>query len=291
MEFDNISISSGQTPSSEGLPIRWDLYTPISGTSREFPVVIFLHGFKGFKDWGPFPDACEDLARSGFGVLAMNFSLNGIGENKTELDRLDLFERETLSQDLDDIGTIIHALQKGEIQDSHSHLNTDTLGIVGHSRGGHTAIVAASEFESIQCLVTWSAVGNYIGRWAEDKIEKWKSKGYIEIENSRTGQIMKVGKVVFEDAVSNADQLMAMKRVSDVRIPSLFIHAREDETVPYTDSEELHIECAAKEKELRLVANTGHTFGASHPFEEMDFPAPFLEVLEWTIGWFREYLR
>ncbi len=74
MEFENISISSGQTPSSEGLPIRWDLYTPISGTSREFPVIIFLHGFKGFKDWGPFPDACEDLARSGFGVLAMNFS-------------------------------------------------------------------------------------------------------------------------------------------------------------------------------------------------------------------------
>lgn len=291
MEFDNISISSGQTPSSEGLPIRWDLYTPISGTSREFPVIIFLHGFKGFKDWGPFPDACEDLARSGFGVLAMNFSLNGIGENKTEFDRLDLFERETLSQDLDDIGTIIHALQKGEIQDSHSHLNTDTIGIVGHSRGGHTAIVAASEFESIQCLVTWSAVGNYIERWAEDKIEKWKSKGYIEIENSRTGQIMKVGKVVYDDAVSNADQLMAMKRVSDVRIPSLFIHAREDETVPYTDSEELHIECVAKEKELRLVANAGHTFGASHPFEEMDFPVPFLEVLEWTIGWFREYLR
>ncbi len=291
MEFDNISISSGQVPSSEGLPIRWDLYTPISGTSREFPVIIFLHGFKGFKDWGPFPDACEDLARSGYGVLAMNFSLNGIGENKTELDRLDLFERETLSQDLDDIGTIIHALQKGEIQDSHSHLNTDNIGIVGHSRGGHTAIVAASEFESIQCLVTWSAVGNYMSRWAEDKIKEWKSKGFIEVENGRTGQIMKVGKVVYEDAVSNADQLMAMKRVSDLRIPSLFIHAREDETVPYTDSEELHIECAAKEKELRLIANTGHTFGAAHPFEEMEFPAPFSEALEWTIGWFREYLR
>ncbi len=291
MEFDNISISSGQTQSSEGLPIRWDLYTPISGTSREFPVILFLHGFKGFKDWGPFPDACQDLARSGFGVLAMNFSLNGIGDNKTELDRLDLFERETLSQDLDDIGTIIHALQKGDIHDSHSHLNTDMIGIVGHSRGGHTAVVAAAEFESIQCLVTWSAVGNYIQRWAKEKIEDWKSKGFIEVENTRTGQVMKVGLAVYEDAVSNADQLMAMKRVSDVRIPSLFIHAREDETVPYTDSEELHIECAAKDKELRLIANTGHTFGAAHPFEEMDFPAPFSEVLEWTIGWFREHLR
>ncbi len=291
MEFNNISISSGQTPSSEGLPIRWDLYTPISGTAREFPVIIFLHGFKGFKDWGPFPDACEDLARSGFGVLAMNFSLNGIGDKRTELDRLDLFERETLSQDLDDIGSIIHALQKGDIKDSHTHLNTDMIGIVGHSRGGHTAIVAASEYESVQCLVTWSAVGNYMSRWAEDKIEDWKSTGYIEVENARTGQIMKVGKVVLEDAVANADQLMAMKRVSDVRIPTLFIHGREDETVPYTDSEELHIECAAKDKELRLISNAGHTYGAAHPFEEDEFPKPFAELLEWTIGWLREHLR
>ena len=46
-----------------------------------------------------------------------------------------------------------------------------------------------------------------------------------------------------------------------------------------------------KEKELRFVANTGHTFGTAHPFEEPEFPKPFQELLDWTIGWFREYLR
>lgn len=59
MEFDNISISSGKIDSTEGNPIRWDLYSPISGTSREFPVILFIHGFKGFKDWGAFPDAAK----------------------------------------------------------------------------------------------------------------------------------------------------------------------------------------------------------------------------------------
>jgi dienelactone hydrolase len=125
MEFDNISISSGTIDSTEGNPIRWDLYSPISGTNREFPVILFIHGFKGFKDWGAFPDACEDLARSGFGVVAFNLSLNGIGENRRELDRLDLFARQTFTQDLQDIQTIIEALQKGVIKDSHTHLNTD----------------------------------------------------------------------------------------------------------------------------------------------------------------------
>ena len=67
MEYDNLSISSGHILTEEDLPIKYDLYSPISGTRKDFPVVIFLHGFKGFKDWGPFPDACEDMARHGFG--------------------------------------------------------------------------------------------------------------------------------------------------------------------------------------------------------------------------------
>lgn len=291
MEFDNISISSGSIRSTEGLPIKWDLYSPISGTNRDFPVIIFLHGFKGFKDWGAFPDACEDLARSGFGVVAMNFSLNGIGDKKTEFDRLDLFERQTFTQDLKDIESVIKALQSGEIQDKHSHLNTDVIGLIGHSRGGHVAVAAAAEFEAVQCLVTWSAVANYLDFWTDKMKKDWESKGFTEVVNSRTNQVMKLDKAVYEDALKNEDKVIARKRVEEVRVPALFIHARDDESVPYTNSEELHIHCAAKEKELRFVAKTGHTYGIAHPFEEMEFPKPFAELLDWTIGWFREYLR
>ena len=173
MEFDNISISSGTLESTEGLPIQWDLYSPISGTNREFPVLLFIHGFKGFKDWGAFPDACEDLARSGFGVVTFNLSHSGIGTNNTEFERLDLFESQTFGQDLIDIKTIIEAIQKGEIKDSHTHLNTDLMGIVGHSRGGHLAVVAAAEFESIQALVTWGAVANYLEFWSDKMKNDW----------------------------------------------------------------------------------------------------------------------
>jgi uncharacterized protein len=44
------------------------------------PVILFVHGFKGFKDWGAFPDACEEFARVGFAVVAFNLSLNGVGK-------------------------------------------------------------------------------------------------------------------------------------------------------------------------------------------------------------------
>lgn len=119
----------------------------------------------------------------------------------------------------------------------------------------------------------------------------WEEKGYTEIENSRTGQTMKIDKVVYEDARDNAEDILAIHRVKDLRIPTLFIHGREDETVPPTDSEQLHIACSAKEKELRMVANAGHTYGAAHPFDSMDFPKPLSEALEWTEGWFVQYLK
>jgi len=291
MEFDNISISSGSIASTEDLPIRWDLYAPISGTNREFPVILFVHGFKGFKDWGAFPDACEDLARSGFGVVSFNLSLNGIGDNKKEFDRLDLFARQTFTQDLNDIQSIITALQKGEIKDTHTHLNTDFIGIVGHSRGGHVAVTAAAEFEAIQCLVTWSAVANYLDFWTDSMKSDWETKGVTDIVNTRTNQVMPLKKIVFDDAVENQERVIALHRVKELRIPSLFIHARLDESVPISNSEKLHIHSAAKDKVLKLIAKAGHTFGISHPFEEDDFPKPFKDLMDETIGWFREHLR
>lgn len=291
MEFDNIAISSGKILTEDGLPMKYDLYAPISGTNRDFPVIIFLHGFKGFKDWGPFPDACEELSRNGFGVLAFNFSHNGIGDNQTEFDRLDLFEKNTLSRELDEVGIMIRALQTGEIDNTHAHLNTDVIGLVGHSRGGHVAVAAAAEYEAVQGLVTWSAVANYLERFSDEAKQDWEKKGYTEFKNSRTGQMMKVGKVLYEDLRENADKLVAIKRVGDLRIPSLFIHGREDETIPYTDSEQLHIKCAAREKELRLIAKAGHTYGTAHPFEEEFFPSPFQELVDATAAWFRQYLR
>ena len=41
------------------------------------PLIIFCHGYKGFKDWGAWPLLSEALAASGFVVIKFNFSHNG----------------------------------------------------------------------------------------------------------------------------------------------------------------------------------------------------------------------
>lgn len=294
---------SGSIPSTENLPIYYDLYAPDETESDvNLPCIIFLHGFKGFKDWGAFPRACADLSSSGFAVLAMNFSLNGVGDNMTDFDELDLFARETLSQDLEDLGSVIEALKNGSIQvskntpDDHkstknSERNTNAIGILGHSRGGHTAAAAAAEFSEIRCLVTWSAVADYNARWSEQMITDWKERGVTEIINGRTGQVMPVDKIVYEDAMSHADRLMAVKRVRELSLPALFIHSKGDEAVPFTEAQKLYDNCSSDQKELKLMPDSGHTFDTSHPFTDDEYPDTFRQVLTHTRDWFQTYLQ
>lgn len=291
MSYNSITKHSSSVPSTENLPIYYDLYAPVTSPGAILPVILFLHGFKGFKDWGAFPDACEELARAGFAVISFNFSLNGIGKNMHEFDEPEHFARETLSQDLSDVGSVIEAIKSKDLSSDKIVLDTDRIGIIGHSRGGHTAVTAAADFSEIHCLVTWSAVSDYNSRWSKKMIKDWETTGYTEIENSRTGQILKVDKVVYQDALQNADHLMAIRRIQELHIPSMFIAGKKDESVPFKDTEKLYRKSPADDKEIRLIQNAGHTFGISHPFEEDDFPSQFAEVLDFTEGWFLEYLK
>lgn len=291
MSFSSITIQSGSIPSTENLPIYYDLYAPVITQGTTLPVILFIHGFKGFKDWGAFPDAFEELARAGFAVVGFNLSHSGVGENMQDFTEPELFGRETLSRDLDDVGRVIDALKSKEIDTDKAVLDTDRIGLIGHSRGGHTAVAAAAEFPEVQCLATWSAVADYNARWSNQMIREWETKGFAEVQNSRTGQVFKLQKEVYDDAIKNADRLMAIRRIQELYIPSIFIAGKEDESVPFLETEKLFRKSPAADKEIRLIEGAGHTFGVSHPFEEDDFPEPFAEVLDYTENWFLEHLK
>ena len=42
------------------------------------PIILFVHGFKGFKDWGAFNLIADYFAEAGFVFIKMNFSHNGL---------------------------------------------------------------------------------------------------------------------------------------------------------------------------------------------------------------------
>ncbi len=41
------------------------------------PLILFVHGFKGFKDWGIFNMMADEFAKKGFVFMKINLSHNG----------------------------------------------------------------------------------------------------------------------------------------------------------------------------------------------------------------------
>ena len=64
-----------QIPGSAGKPILIDV-TYKANTQRK-QVVVFCHGFKGFKDWGPFNKMASHFANHDIVFVKFNFSYNG----------------------------------------------------------------------------------------------------------------------------------------------------------------------------------------------------------------------
>ena len=80
-------------------------YTP-DGMPK--PVILHVHGFKGFKDWGYFNILAEYAAEKGFVFVKMNFSHNGTTpENPLDFVDLEAFGSNNFTIEQDDMGKVI----------------------------------------------------------------------------------------------------------------------------------------------------------------------------------------
>src|SRR6056297_3498830 len=76
----------------------------LSGSGADKPLVVFAHGYKGFKDWGAWHLVGKAFAEAGFDFLKFNFSHNG-GTVAEPIDFPDLhaFSRNTYTKELEDL--------------------------------------------------------------------------------------------------------------------------------------------------------------------------------------------
>jgi len=264
-----------------GMPLRGDVRSPASGASTA--TIVVCHGFKGFKDWGMFPALGEALAAAGFTVVSFNFSGSGIGDNMLDFTELQRFAEDTISAQVDDLGDVIDALQASALPAAAN----DRLGVLGHSRGGATAIIRAHEDRRIRCLVTWAAVSHLL-RWSEREIASWKERGYMEFLNTRTQQLMRMNWTAVEDLQRNEERFDLQRCVADLQIPLLLVHGSEDLSVRLQEGEELYSAADPARTQLRVIAQTGHTFGAVHPWQGTT--SAFDEAVKHSIQWFSTHL-
>ncbi len=271
---------------TDGRRIPVDLHVPEVGNDR-VPVIIFLHGFKGFKDWGHFPLACEFLARSGFAVARFNFSWNGTNpEHPTEFCELEQFGKNTFSRELEDLDLVIENLWW--TISMQNRIDPARLGLLGHSRGGGTALLQAARDPRVKAVATWAAVSDFEKRVNPPELEEWKKKGVADVVNARTGQVLPMYIDIRNDYYANKSILDIQVATKKIQIPQLIVHGTQDESVAMQEAEALKIWNPFAEFEEIHGAN--HTFGGKHPWMEKGLPDDTLKAVAATTTFFRQNL-
>ncbi|HKR65098.1 MAG TPA: alpha/beta fold hydrolase [Thermoanaerobaculia bacterium] len=243
-------------PSQENLPIRGDL------DAHESPraLVVIVHGFKGFKDWGFFPWLAQRLMQHRLAVCRFNMSRCGIGEDPESFDRLDLFEGDTYSIELADLRRAVSIAQR-----EYPSLPTFLL---GHSRGGGIALLGASDVPRLKGVVAWSPISR-VDRWDDATKREWRERGFMEVMNARTKQMMRTSVAALDDVESNRERLDILGAAEGLRVPLLVVHGKRDDSVPFDEGQA--IAERASDASLLLIDRAGHTFNAIHPLVHVPF--------------------
>jgi uncharacterized protein len=237
--------------------------------------VVICHGFKGFKDWGFFPYAADRLARAGFMAVSFNFSGSGVGVDGQSFSELERWGRQTVSGDLADLLTVV---------DHVAAAGAPWIGLLGHSRGGGTAVLHAGRDARVRALVTWAAVCRYLW-WSEEEVAAWRRDGRLDVVNLRTGELLPLRRDLLDDLeAGETGALDIVAAASRLTIPWLIVHGDADESVPTDQARRLERAAERGHARLMLVEGAGHTFGIQHPWAGSS--AAFDRVLEDTVAFF-----
>jgi pimeloyl-ACP methyl ester carboxylesterase len=267
-------------PGARGRGMLMDL--TYDDTNTKAPLVIFAHGFKGFKDWGAHNLVAQYFAENGFRFLKFNFSHNGTTTDKpTTFANLIAFGDNTFSIELEDLKTVIDFACGGS-----GMAAAKGVYLVGHSMGGGIAIIKTAEDKRVLKLVTMASISGFRNLWPVELEPQWRLMGVSYFLNKRTGEQLPLKVSVLDDLDKHPTRLDILANAAQVQQPWLIVHGDADPTTPLKYAEEL--KAAQPNAEYLVVPGADHTFGATQPYTEDTLPAPLLEFCSRTIAFFNK---
>ncbi len=270
MQKENLILSQKNSK-----PIVLDVTYKKDGTKK--PIVIFCHGYKGFKDWGCWDLLAEDIAEQNIFFLKFNFSHNG-GTVAQPIDFPDLnaFGENNFIKELNDLDAILDYITDKKNEFSQQ-IDITNITFIGHSRGGGIVLIKAQEDTRVTQVVTLAGVSDYKVRFpVGEALVHWKKEGVAYIENGRTKQKMPHFIQFYTNFMENEERLTISRAVKKLDIPYVIIHGTADETVTLAEAERLQ-QWQPKSK-LITIENANHVFGGSHPWEENSLPNHLQEI-------------
>jgi len=274
-ELRNIQVKS----SRHHKPILTDVFYNKNNTKK--PIVIFCHGYKGYKDWGAWNMAVPEFVNHNLFFVKFNFSHNGgTVSNPIDFPDLEAFSKNNFILELDDLEDIIHWITTNP--DFKNEIDTKNITLIGHSRGGGIVSIKASENNKITKLITWSSVSDFGARFPKvELIETWKEKGISYILNSRTKQNMPHLYQFYQNFKDNEERLTIKNAVSKLEIPHLIVHGENDEVVLPIEAKNLH--SWNPKSKLIVIEGMNHPLGCTQPWESNMMPIHLEEAVKKSI--------
>ena len=246
-----------------------DIFLPAGNIKS---TALFIHGFKGFKDWGHWDVIAERLAEAGILFIKFNFSHNGTTiEAPMDFEDLEAFGQNNFLIELDDIDTVIDWMRSDSFSEKYAlaqKIEQLPLTLIGHSRGGGIAIIKAAEDSRVEKLITWAAVHDFGRKWNGDMLNDWADEGVRHILNGRTGQQMPLYYQLYETYATHRERLDIPSVYTGFSKPHLIIHGTEDPAVPPSAATALHR--WNPDSQLIMMEGADHVFGGRHPFDRVD---------------------
>jgi acetyl esterase/lipase len=260
------------------------------GTSEKpLPILLFAHGFKGFKDWGHWEPIAKEFAAAGYCFVKFNFSHNGTTpDDLLNFADLEAFGQNNYSKELDDLQTVLDWIVNAKELQEKNNWDVGNITSIGHSRGGPIALIAAKENACIQQVITWAGVHelNYAWKKAEGQVDEWKKEGVYYVMNGRTKQNMPLYYQLFENYQNNATRLSVQNTLKGFDKPYLILHGSADPAVPI-DSAKYLAEHATHAR-LHIIDGANHVFGARHPFVEKELPLHTKELIKECLSFMKK---
>lgn len=255
-------------------------------TGQLQPVVVFVHGFKGFKDWGHFGLLGDFFAAQGFVFVKLNFSHNGVVPGGTgDLEDLEAFGQNNYCLELADLTQLLDALHTpGATPLPPEVLDLSRLCLVGHSRGGGIVLLQAGEDPRVRAVATWAAVADLHPHWPAEVLASWQQAGVLHVPNVRTGQQLPLYYQLAENYFAHLPRLDLPSCLPLLRQPLLVVHGEPDETVPVSAAYQLKNQ--KPDTKLLILPDAPHNFGGAHPWISPELPGPAYAAAAHTAAFF-----
>jgi pimeloyl-ACP methyl ester carboxylesterase len=278
IDLEELTIAGCDPP-----PIRADLRSPVPGA--ELPLVIVTHGFLGYKRWGFYPWLSERIARAGFHVLTISFSMNGVDEKTGRISRPEEFARNTVRREISDLESVFGHTRRGCLP---RPIENGNWGLISHSRGAAVAILAAEGAPEIRSLVTW-ATPSRLDRYSSRRKRSWKKEGALVFNDERADGPLRLDYSYYEDIDRNRDAYDLPRAAAALRIPHLLIHGERDAAVTVREMMLLYPDGLPPNARREIIPGCSHTFGVSHPMRKP--PKALERAASLTEQWITETMR